>query len=113
MVAESAPGVRHEVRTTGHGETRPRPIPLFNIVLLDDDDHTFDYVVDMLHRLFGFPREQAMATAIEVDAAGRGKIETTTRERAEFKQDQIHAFGRDARLSRCQGSMTCILEPAE
>ena len=29
-----------------------RLTPLFNVVLLDDDDHTYDYVIEMLGRLF-------------------------------------------------------------
>ncbi len=27
-------------------------VPLFNVVLLDDDDHTYDYVIEMLRKLF-------------------------------------------------------------
>ena len=26
--------------------------PLFHVVLLDDDDHTYDYVIEMLQKLF-------------------------------------------------------------
>ena len=27
-------------------ETRPRQTPLWHVVLLDDDDHTYDYVIE-------------------------------------------------------------------
>ena len=90
---------------------RPRHLPRYHVVLLDDDDHTYPYVIEMLGRLFHRPAEDAYQVAVEVDTEGRVILETTSRERAEFKQEQIHAYGRDWRLARSQGSMTCILEP--
>ena len=50
--------------------------------------------------------------AEEVDETGRVIVDTTTMERAELKRDQIHAFGRDWRLPRCEGSMGSFIEPA-
>jgi ATP-dependent Clp protease adaptor protein ClpS len=90
---------------------RSRKLPLFNVVLLDDDDHTYDYVIGMLRKLFGMASEQAFTLAAEVDTSGRVIIDTTTLERAEFKRDQIHGFGRDWRVARCCGSMTAVVEP--
>ena len=52
-----------------------------------------------------------MASA--VDTAGRVMLETTTKERAEFKRDQVTAFGRDWRIARCEGSMTAVAVPAD
>jgi ATP-dependent Clp protease adaptor protein ClpS len=46
-----------------------------------------------------------------VDTTGRVIVDTTTKERAELKQEQIHAFGRDPRLATCAGSMSAIIEP--
>ncbi len=86
--------------------------PLWHIILLDDDDHTYEYVIEMLGKLFGYSYEKAMALAKEVDANGRVIVETTYLERAEFKRDQIHAYGRDWRITRSKGSMSAILEPA-
>ena len=74
------------------------------MVLTDDDDHTYDYVMDMLRKLFCCTAEHAFALASEVDNTGRVIVDTTTLERAELKRDQIHAFGRDWRIQRCQGS---------
>jgi ATP-dependent Clp protease adaptor protein ClpS len=93
-------------------ETRPMPAPLWHVVLLDDDDHTYDYVIEMLGKLFGHSLETAFQMACEVDTTGRVIVDTTSRERAELKRDQIHAYGRDWRLERSQGSMSATLEPA-
>lgn len=86
--------------------------PRFHVVLFDDDDHTVEYVIGMLRRLFGFADEEAMQLAMQIDASGKVVVETTSQERAEFKRDQITAFGRDWRLPRCEGSMTAVIEPA-
>lgn len=86
--------------------------PRFHVVLLDDDDHTYEYVIEMLGRLFGYGRERAFQMAREVDTTGRVIVWTGDRETAEFKRDQIHAYGPDPRISRCAGSMSAIVEPA-
>ncbi len=97
-----------------HVQQRPREItiPRYHVVLLDDDDHTYDYVIEMLMKLFGHSRERAFLMACEVDGSGRVIVDTTTKERAELKRDQIHAYGPDWRIPRCQGSMSAIVEPA-
>jgi ATP-dependent Clp protease adaptor protein ClpS len=93
-------------------ETQPRQAPLWHVVLLDDDDHTYDYVIEMLRRLFGHDPQTAYQMACEVDNSGRVVVETTVLERAEFKRDQIYAYGADWRLERSQGSMSARLERA-
>ncbi len=87
--------------------------PPYNVILHDDDDHTFEYVITMLQQLFGYPREKGMQMAMEVHTTGRVIVLTTTREHAELKRDQIHAFGPDPYSSReCKGSMSASIEPA-
>jgi len=95
-------------------EERPREvtIPRYHVILLDDEDHTYDYVIEMLMQIFGHHRERAFLMACEVDGAGRVIVDTTTQERAELKRDQIHAYGPDWRIERCQGSMSAVIEPA-
>ena len=66
----------------------------------------------MLQTLFGYPPEKGFQMAKEVDSTGRVILLTTTKEHAELKQEQIHAFGPDPLLTRCQGSMTAVIEPA-
>jgi len=91
---------------------KPRTAPLWHVILLDDDDHTYEYVIEMLGKLFGHSQETAYRMACEVDNSGRVIVDTTHLERAEFKQQQIHSYGPDWRLTRSAGSMTAVLEPA-
>ncbi|MBY0231025.1 MAG: ATP-dependent Clp protease adaptor ClpS [Gemmataceae bacterium] len=93
-------------------EERVRRQPPYNVILLDDDHHTFEYVIVMLHQLFGHPPEKGYQMACEVNDTGRVIVLTTTREHAELKQEQIHAFGPDPLSAKCEGSMTAIIEPA-
>ena len=86
--------------------------PLFNVVLLDDDDHTYDYVIEMLVKIFCHSREAAFRHAVEVDTDGRTVVLTCEREQAEFGRDQIHAYGADPRMPVSKGSMSAVIEPA-
>jgi ATP-dependent Clp protease adaptor protein ClpS len=87
--------------------------PPYNVILLNDDDHTVDYVVHMMQNLFGHLVEKGLQIAREVHETGRCIVYTCTKELAELKQEQIHAFGPDKLLDRCKGSMSAEIEPAE
>jgi ATP-dependent Clp protease adaptor protein ClpS len=93
-------------------ERKVEGLPPYNVVLLDDDDHSFEYVILMLKKVFGHPIEKGFEMAQEVDATGRVIVATTNLEQAELKRDQIHAFGPDPLIPRCKGSMSATVEPA-
>src|SRR5436305_14458904 len=99
-----------DVKTKPKNTTKRQPP--YNVVLLNDDDHSFEYVILMLQELFGHPVEKGYQMAVEVHTKGRVIVDTTTMERAELKRDQIHAYGPDHRIERCKGSMSSEIEPA-
>ena len=84
---------------------------LYQVVLLDDDDHTYDYVIEMLQKIFIFSADQALRHAQEVDAMGRTRLITCELPEAEYARDQIHAYGADWRMERSKGSMSAVVEP--
>ena len=94
-------------------EQRTKRQPPYHVVLLNDDDHSYEYVIEMLKALFGHPVEKGFQLAKIVDTKGRAVVLTTSLEHAELKRDQIHAYGPDPRIPRCKGSMTAELEAAE
>jgi ATP-dependent Clp protease adaptor protein ClpS len=102
-----------EVETDVATEERLYYQPPYNVILLDDDDHTFQYVIVMMKVLFGHPVEKGFKIAEMVNDEGRAIVLTTTKEHAELKQEQIHSFGADPNSKNSQGSMTAIIEPAE
>jgi len=91
---------------------REQIVPLYRVVLLDDNDHTYDYVIEMLQKIFIFSLDEAYRHAEEVDRTGRTVLITCELPEAEFSRDQIHAYGPDWRLPRSQGSMRAVIEPA-
>jgi ATP-dependent Clp protease adaptor protein ClpS len=86
--------------------------PLYHVILLNDDDHTYDYVIEMLAKIFGFSESKALSHAVEVDTNGTTILLTCELEKAEHKRDLIHSYGPDWRLPRSLGSMAAIVEPA-
>ncbi len=94
-------------------ETDTKQPSLWNVVLLDDDEHSYEYVMEMMRGLFGHPEEKAFQIAVRVDTDGRAVCLTTHKEHAELKRDQIHAYGKDAHDTASKGSMSAIIEPAE
>jgi ATP-dependent Clp protease adaptor protein ClpS len=99
--------------TTTAARPRVEKLPPYNVVLLDDDDHSYAYVIEMLGKLFGYDTTKAYQMAKEVDTKKRVIVLTTHKEKAELKRDQITAYGADVRMERSQGSMSAIIEPAE
>ena len=85
---------------------------LWNVVLLDDQDHSYEYVIEMTQRVFAAGRDRAFEIAKAVDTHGRAVCGTYHRELAELKLEQVHAQGRDPRIASCAGSISATLEPA-
>ena len=85
---------------------------LYHVVLLDDDEHTYDYVIEMLEKLFVLPRDVAFQHAVEVDTTGKTTVITCELPQAEFAKDQIHGYGADWRMPKSKGSMSAVLVPA-
>lgn len=94
-------------------EQQPRQPRAWNVVLLNDEEHTYEYVIRMLQELFGHTPERAFKVAQTVDKDGRAVCLTTHKEHAELKREQILTFGRDPTMAVSKGSMTSIIEPAE
>ena len=91
---------------------RKQLVPLYHVVLLNDDEHTYDYVIEMLQTLFCFTTAEAFQHAVEVDTTGRTVVITCELPAAEFARDQIHGYGADSRIPRSKGSMSAVIEPA-
>jgi ATP-dependent Clp protease adaptor protein ClpS len=105
------PKTSRELREEEEQKTKRQPP--YHVILLNDDDHSFEYVIRMLQSLFGHPPEKGFQMAFTVHTTGRVVVDTTSKERAELKRDQIHAFGADPDIPRCKGSMSAVIEPAE
>lgn len=111
-VAVAEPVVRTRTKPKSRKNQKPKKQPRYHVVLWDDDDHSYEYVIAMMRSLFGFDYEKGFEIAKTVDKSGRAICLTTTKEHAELKCEQIQSFGRDVLIARCQGSMSATIEPA-
>ncbi len=84
----------------------------WNVVLIDDDEHTYDYVIRMMQTLFACDGARALRIAQTVDSEGRAVCMTTHKELAELKREQALSFGHDPLMAVSKGPMTVIIEPA-
>jgi ATP-dependent Clp protease adaptor protein ClpS len=91
-------------------QTRIEPERLCRLVLLDDNDHSYEYVIEMLGAIFGYAPEKAFALARIVDTQGRVTLETASRAQCERHQSQVHAYGADPKIPTSKGSMTAVVE---
>jgi ATP-dependent Clp protease adaptor protein ClpS len=90
------------------GEQREK---LYHVIILNDDEHTFDYVIEMLQAVFGFSYATALAHTMEADTTGSSIVWTCGLTEAEKKRDQIHAYGPDWRMPNSRGSVAALIEP--
>lgn len=102
-----------EEEITGDHDEELRGDKPWHVVLLDDNMHTYDYVIEMLQKIFGYSLQRALLMALEVDTRKRVIVATCAFEKAEARQQQIHDYGPDWRIPGCKGSMRAVLEKAE
>lgn len=75
--------------------TKRKRQPQYALILHNDDDHTFQYVIDLLMKLFAYSAEKAFVLTNQVHAQGKSVVWIGTLELAELKRDQVRGFGPD------------------
>jgi ATP-dependent Clp protease adaptor protein ClpS len=94
-------------------KTKPKHAPKYNVLLWDDDQHSYEYVIDMMQKVFGHTAGKSLRIAFEVDHHGVAICLTTTMEHAELKCQQITSYGRDHLIATSLGSMKSTIERVE
>jgi ATP-dependent Clp protease adaptor protein ClpS len=94
-------------------EHQTRRLPPYNVVILNDEEHTFPYVIDLLIKLFRHPLPKAEELTLRIHTTGRAIVYTTHKELAELKRDQVIAYGPDPRMKISKGPLRCYVEPAQ
>lgn len=74
--------------------------PRYAVVVLNDDEHTFHYVILALGRVFGYGLQRGFELASTIHTAGRAVVWTGALEVAELKRDQLRGFGPDVFASQ-------------
>jgi ATP-dependent Clp protease adaptor protein ClpS len=100
-------------RTKPRDASQTRRVPPYNLILANDDHHSKEFVVEVLRKILGMPKEKAVGLMMEAHKSGRAVIWTGPREVAELKAEQVHTCHevRDADKSDL-GPLACTIEPA-
>ena len=68
---------------------RPKVQPVHVIVVYNDDDHTFEYVIDLFAKVFRYPIERCTQHANNIHNHGRDIVWSGMKEHGEFKIQQL------------------------
>lgn len=93
MPAVAEPDVLPDLDT--EFETRTKRQPPYAVVVLNDDDHTFDYVIVTFQKVFGYDLEKCFKLAKTIHEKGRAVVWVGSLEVAELKREQIMSAGPD------------------
>jgi ATP-dependent Clp protease adaptor protein ClpS len=108
VTTQTAP--RSKSQTDQAPQTRRQPP--YNVVILNDEEHTFDYVIDLLTKIFRHSLTTAQDLTWRIHNSGRAIVYTTHKEKAELKREQVLSWGPDPRMSISKGPLGCYIEPA-
>lgn len=103
-LAPPAPRTKEEVRTKRQ--------PPYAVIVLNDDIHTFEYVIECFQKVFGYDLNKAGKLALTIHEEGRAIVWTGALEVAELKKEQIQGMGPDHRAhKKCDFPLGVELEP--
>ena len=80
------------------------------VTLLNDENHTYDYVVEMLVSICGMKKEQAFRCAVEVDIVGKTIVYYSNKEKCEQIARLIKNYGADHRMARSLSGMNATVD---
>ena len=69
--------------------------PPYAVVVINDDEHTFQYVIECFRKVFKYTKEKCYKLAEEIHTNGRTIVWSGSLEVAELKRDQIRSVGTD------------------
>ena len=79
---------------------KPKRQPPYAVIVHNDEEHTWQYVIEVLQRVCGHTEEQAYLFTSQVHHQGKAAVWTGPLEVAELKRDQIRGFGPDFYASK-------------
>ncbi|HVS37346.1 MAG TPA: ATP-dependent Clp protease adaptor ClpS [Gemmataceae bacterium] len=107
----SGPGIATKPREREDADTRR--VPPYHVILLNDDHHSMQFVVDVLCKGLGCNVERAAEYMWEAHTSGRAVVWTGPKEVAELKAEQIQTFHEVREADgRSLGPVGCTIEPA-
>lgn len=69
--------------------------PPYAVIVHNDDDHTYEYVVELFGKVFRYDRNKCHTLAMEIHYKGKSLVWSGSLEVAELKQEQLQSGGKD------------------
>jgi len=101
-----------ELETGNLSRRRTKHEPLWYVILHDDQLHSYQYVIQMLMKLFEKTVDQALFHAFEVDTQGITIVARLSKDKAQQKRDEIMSYGGDPWM-KTTVSMKASIEPCD
>jgi ATP-dependent Clp protease adaptor protein ClpS len=108
----SAPDIVVTPKPESREQTRTRRVPLYNVILENDDYHSFEFVMEVLRKVLGYAGERCYQLTLQAHSTGRAVIWTGPREVAELKADQVSTLHEIRPGGLDLGPLSCTIEPA-
>ena len=106
MTVETLP-LSPDIVEESEGQTRKAYLPLYKIIMWDDNVTTMEFVIRVLVKLFSKDYSTAEKLMYEIHLQGAGHVATLPLEQAEFKVEQVHTAA-----AMEDFPFTCTIEPA-
>ena len=93
--------------------TQTKQLPPYHVLIENDDEHSMDFVVMVLRKVFGYDDTKAHVLMQAAHEGGEAIVWTGSKEVAEWKLEQIGTFRENHwRDGRDIGPLRCRIEPA-
>src|SRR3954466_4879746 len=109
MTSGESPQTR-EVGGESETETLAQTAAPSKVVLFNDEEHTYDYVVEMLTHVCKLSKDNAFRCAVEVDLTGRTVVYYGPQGNCESTCARVLSYGPDHRLPQSMGSMNAEVQ---
>jgi ATP-dependent Clp protease adaptor protein ClpS len=97
MSSTEAPTLPAEtiVRPKIQSRSKTKRQPPYAVILHNDDVNSFEFVIQVLQKVFHYDVQKAVSLMLQAHKTGRSIVWTGTLEVAELKADQIRSCGPD------------------
>jgi ATP-dependent Clp protease adaptor protein ClpS len=112
MSDEALPDVLVSPKPQVREQTHTRRLPPYNVILENDDYHSFEFVMGVLMKVLGCGEQRAFTLTHQAHTAGRAVIWTGPKEVAELKLEQVRTFHEHRGDGTKFGPLGCTIEPA-
>src|SRR3954454_5206898 len=93
-------------------ETKVRLLPPYNVILENDDHHSFEFVMSVLQKALGYNIPKCYQLTMLAHESGQAIVWTGTKEVAELKMEQMLSFHEIKANGQKLGPLGVRIEPA-